>query len=709
MRYAITIEQDYSKEQILIGYLNLVNFGGSTYGVEAAAQRYFSTSAKDVNLNQAATLAGIVNYPSTLRLDQPGNEVNGEADGYKLTKDRRDQVLYRMVTEGTITQEQYDETIEQPIEPKLKNRVQGCAAAGGTAYFCQYVKNTILHDERYAEAFGETLEERSDLLTRGGLDIYTTLDNNLQYEAQQAMQALVPQTEFGMKAGGASVQLNAQTGEILSMAQNTVFNETSEAGAGETSLVFAADREHGGSGGYSAGSTYKIFTVVDWLENGRSINEVLDGRFGRKYNFTCGEATYAPINYANFRGQGGNVGKVRDFIGQSLNTGFEAMAEQLDICEINKVAERMGAKYGAEYQFPDGNGGTVASDSVTADNNPYDILGSKAIAPIDIAAAYATVANGGKLCDPTAIKRVVDADGEDRSVPETQCEQVLDENVAATTAFGMSRVMEPGQTGQAARVGDNVPTFGKTGTHEDIQSWMAQTSTNVTSVAWVGNYQAIQPGEEGFDPGKAAAYAAKNQLNTGTDTPYMDNLFAHGLSEQRYELSRRAQAAANAGYGGEAFPEPDPGLTKIIQKQVPNVSGMSVDEATSVLEGQGFRVRVGDEVPGEQDKGLVESTNPSGQAPAGSQITLLISDGKGSIEIPDVSGMSPGKAYSELFELGLRVELTACKTNPDAPAGGRVTSTDPSAGTQVEDGATVKINREASRCNASADGVGDDD
>ncbi|MGO1545796.1 MAG: transglycosylase domain-containing protein [Microbacterium gubbeenense] len=676
MRYAITIEQDYSKEQILIGYLNLVNFGGSTYGIEAAAQRYFSKSAKDVNLNEAATLAGIVNYPSTLRLDQPENEVNGEADGYKLTKDRRDQVLGRMLAEGTITQEKYDETIEQPIEPKLKNRVQGCAAAGGTAYFCQYVKNTILHDERYAEAFGETPEERSDLLTRGGLDIYTTLDNNLQYEAQQSMARNVATNRDGMDLGAAAVQIDTHTGNILSLAQNTLFNESSETAPGESSLVYAADFTHGRSTGFSAGSTYKMFTIIDWLEQGRSANEYLDGRVGRTLPFTCHGSTssYTTARGDNFANNGGSINSVRNFTGLSLNSGFYAMASQLDVCEIHNVADRMGVTLG--------NGDPISE--FPGHETAFSVLGSANIAPIDIASAYATVANGGTRCEPTAILRADAPDGEQLPIPETKCERVLDENVAATTAYTMSRVMEGGQTGSGANVGDGIPTFGKTGTHEGIQSWMIQTTSNVTSAAWIGN--------------------ASGGVRNG-----QGDLFLNGLDGIRYTMSREIQAAANAKYGGEAFPEPDPGLTKVVEKQVPNVSGMSVDEATSVLRGEGFQVRTGDSIPGEQDKGLVEGTNPSGKAPAGSLITLLISDGKGSIEIPDVSGMSPGKAYSELFELGLRVELTACKTNPDAPAGGRVTSTDPSAGTQVEEGATVKINREASRCNASADDAENDD
>ena len=89
MRYAIALEQKYSKNDILLGYLNIANFGGQNYGVDAAAKYYFGVAAKDLTLAQAATLAGIVQNPNTYRIDKPANEVNGAADGYSATKVRQ--------------------------------------------------------------------------------------------------------------------------------------------------------------------------------------------------------------------------------------------------------------------------------------------------------------------------------------------------------------------------------------------------------------------------------------------------------------------------------------------------------------------------------------------------------------------------------------------------------------------------------------------
>ncbi len=698
MRYAITIEQEYSKEDILLGYLNLANFGGTTYGIEAAAQRYFSTTAKDLSLVQAATLAGIVQNPNAYRIDIPGgswtdddgNPVNSADDGYALTLDRRNYVLTRMLREGVITQEEYDEAYEQPIEPNLTDRQKGCAAAQGTAYFCQYVKNTILNDDRYDDAFGETPEERSDLLTRGGLEIYTTLDNQLQASAQQTMANNVPHDVEGMRLGSTTVQLDVHTGNILSMAQNTTFSETGDAVTDETSIVFAGDEDHGAATGFSAGSTYKMFTIIDWLKNGRSANEILDGRAGQTLPFTCngapvGTETFVPGD--NFNSVGGKVGTVREFTGLSLNTGFYAMASQLDVCEIHQVATDMGVKLGD---------GTPLTE-FRGHENAFSVIGSANIAPVDIASAYATVANGGVRCEPTSILRVVGAGGDELDLPETECNRVLEENVANTTAYTMKAVMEGSGSGVNARVPDGIETFGKTGTHEDMQSWMVQTSTNVTTAAWVGNWTNVYPDEEDFNPNTALWYANKVDRPTGAETPHMDNLFWRGYQNLRYTISRENQAAANAKYGGDAFPEPDSNLTQVVEKDVPNVAGMSVGEATSVLEGEGFRVAVGDTVPGDQDEGLVEGTDPSGQAPAGSLVRLQISDGKGAIEVPDVTGMSPAQANRELFNEGLNPSFGTCTEN-EGVNGRRVTGTDPSAGTQVSDGASVQINWEAADC-----------
>src|SRR5690606_24717154 len=123
---------------------------------------------------------GVVQNPNTYRIDKPGGTltndegvaVNSEEDGYRLTLDRRDYVLTRMLADGKITQAQFDEADASPITPAITQPTQGCAAAGANAYFCQYVKTVVLGDP----AFGETPQERTKALYRDGLQIYTTLD-----------------------------------------------------------------------------------------------------------------------------------------------------------------------------------------------------------------------------------------------------------------------------------------------------------------------------------------------------------------------------------------------------------------------------------------------------------------------------------------------------------------------------------------------------
>jgi len=699
MRYAITIEQEYSKEQILIGYLNLVNFGGSTYGIEAAAQYYFNTTAKDLTLSQAATLVGIINNPNTLRLDYPDSETNGKDNGYAAAKKRRDQVLGRMLTEGTISKKQHDETVEQAIDPDITERVKGCSAAGGSAYFCQYVTNTVLWDERYNDAFGEIVDgdntARQNVLRRGGLEIYTTLDNGLQYEAQQAMANQAPQYLQSLRFGATTVQLDNKTGNILTLAQNTRFSDTGDATKGETSIIFAGDSLHGASSGFSAGSTYKIFTIIDWLKNGRSVNEVLDGRVGRTMPMTCNGSpigSVTPDRTINYQGHGGLVGTVQKFTELSLNSGFYAMGSQLDVCEIHQVAVDMGLKRGDGEPIPQN------------DDGAFSLLGSKNIAPVDMATIYATVANGGVRCEPTAILSAKDADGNELDIPDNECKRVLDENIANTVAFDMRSVLEGSQgSGASARVGDGIQTFGKTGTHQGIQSWMIQASRNVTTAAWVGNYTSVP--EDAADYNGAYVWKYKDNLNEPgrASNEYMGDLFensANGvqLAQLRYSLSKANQAAANAKFGGDNFPDPDPGLIKTTKHPVPNVAGMSVDQATQALRDKGFNVSVDpNEIPGDQEKGLVERSNPSGEAPAGSLITLQISNGKGSIQVPDVVGMATIKASDQLWAEDLKPYLT-CVEAKDAPDEGRVVKTDPKADTYVKAGTKVVITQEKKKC-----------
>ena len=656
MRYAIQIEKVSSKNDILLGYLNIANFGGTVYGIEAASNYYFSTSTANLSIAQAATLAGIVQNPNTYRIDKPeagtytdedGVAHNNAADGYAYALDRRDYVLGRMLADGKITQAEYDEAKASPITPAITQPTQGCAAAGRNAYFCQYVKSIVENDP----AFGDSPDERRDLLRRGGLQIYTTLDMRIQDPAAQTMADIVP-ASYGQYLGAAGTSIEVGTGRILAMTQNTSFLETPTEDQAYSSLVFAGDKKNGNSNGFQVGSTYKLFTLIDWLEKGHSVRETLNGRVQTNLKMKiCGDTVTADTKkIGNFGGGQGGTNSVMNFTAQSLNSGFFAMAAKSDICDINKVADRMGV--------------TLANGGKTTDQNvPFDVLGSKNISPLAMANAYATVASGGTLCTPRAIDQVLNSDGSEHEIPPISCKEgVISAEVAATAAFALQGVMAGGGTGAVANPRDGTPLIGKTGTHDTWSTMMIESSTKVATAVWVGRWQ-------------------------GQENIYRQRANGYLLNEMRYPLARVMQEAANAAYGGDAFPQPDNNLVRQVLTDVPAVTGMTVEDATAALEAAGFSVSVGAPVDSDQATNIIVAQDPSGQAPAGATVTISPSNGQGATVPADLVGKSRTEAFAMLAGVGLNSQFdTSC--NPQAS---RVISTDPAPGTATNKSTTVNV------------------
>ncbi|WP_084344649.1 transglycosylase domain-containing protein [Microbacterium resistens] len=657
MRYAMQIEKTYSKNDILIGYLNLVSFGGTTYGIEAAAQRYFSTSAANLTLNQAATLAGMVQNPNEYRIDQPDNEVNGAADGYSETLTRRNYVLGRLLDDGKITQEQYDAAHAEPITPVISTPSQGCGDAGGYAYFCQYVRATLENDP----AFGETWEERQEKLLKGGLDVYTTLNFDVQDRQLAAMDEYTEPTVEGMTAfGAAGVTVQPDSGRILSIVQNTNFTESNPA-PGFTSLVYAGDINHGGSTGFSVGSTYKVFTLIDWLEKGHSLRETLNAT-NRDFKLSCnGDQLILPRDVGNAGGNRGYTGSILQFTAASLNTGFAAMAERLDVCEINAVAERMGVKFG--------NGRSVTDTSY--DLGAFDVLGSKAIAPVDMASVYGTIANKGVYCPPHAIDKVVGPGGEELQLPDSTCREVLKPEIAAATAYALQGVMEGG-TGSNGNPYDGTPLIGKTGTHNNAQTMLVESSTKAATAIWVG--QADGDGQN------------------------LNEFYVNGnnVPDIRFPLGRDFQAAANiVTAGGDPFPDPPSSSLKPVYVDLPNVVGMSQEDAARRLENAGFDYTIGAPVNSNLAPGVIAAQDPgAGQVTGGTVVTISPSNGQGTA-VPDVSGQIPNKAVEALQQAGLVGIMGDCTAGGGSA---KVTTTDPPAGTSVAKGATVRLNYSKQNC-----------
>ncbi|MDQ0575776.1 transglycosylase domain-containing protein [Agromyces albus] len=522
MRLAIGVEKRYSKSEILLGYLNIAGFGGTVYGVEAAANYYFSTSAANVTLAQAASLMAIVNNPVKFQLDKPDSETNGAANGYAANHDRRDYILGAMLAEKKVTQAEYDEAIATPVQPAIQEPSTGCQTAAGSAYFCDYVKNILQNDP----IFGEDEATRFMNFRRGGYDVYTTLDLDLQNAAETTIGQNVPQAYPGWDVGAVVSSVQVGTGRVLAMAQNKSYSQDPavlQSGPQFTSINYNTDFTHGGSRGFQPGSSYKVFTLAQWLNEGHSLAQRVDSRpksnwgvFQDNCNGPQNAGNWNPRNDANE--SGANYTALESTIG-SINTGFVGMAKQLDLCGIRKTAEAFGMH---------------RADGDPLQQGPASVIGTNEVAPLSMAVAFAGIANNGVTCTPIAIDRIV-RDGAEIPVPKSTCTQSVSPEVAAAMHFALGRVMTSG-TAQASNQGTNprVPLIGKTGTTDGAKdTWMVGASSKVATVAAVVsvNGEANQRGIF-FDSGQAAT--------------------------ARHRMWPAVMSVAAAKYGGDGFTEIGP-------------------------------------------------------------------------------------------------------------------------------------------------------
>lgn len=395
-KLAISLEKKMGKEEILQGYLNIAQFGRSVYGVETAARHYFGVSAKDLNYLQAATIAGITKAPSTY---------DPTADPEKA-QNRRNVVLNTMYQQGYITKEEYDAGLATPISDTLAIQPleAGCQASGGSAFFCDYVTKVIMSDP----VFGETKAEREALLYRGGLDIYTTLDPNMQAAAEQHAAAAVP-ADDPSQIEDAIVSIEPGTGKILAMAQNRAFDNTQDPAPNTTAVNYSTDEAHGGSRGFSPGSTWKPFVLAEWLKEGHSLYDTVNANKrtwigSRDFHASCKRLGNDPWTPANSDGPGSGSMTVLKATYNSVNTAYTTIASQLDLCGVANTAKAAGFT-------------PSSKDKTDIEIVPSMILGTQNSSPMHMAAAYATFAAGGTYCQPIAITKVVAGDGEELARP----------------------------------------------------------------------------------------------------------------------------------------------------------------------------------------------------------------------------------------------------------------------------------------------------
>ncbi|MCW2946446.1 MAG: Peptidoglycan glycosyltransferase [Actinoallomurus sp.] len=565
LRYAVNVEKRLTKNQILEGYLNIAYFGSGAYGVEAASQYYFSKDASQLTLAEASLLAGVTNSPYFY-----DPEINP-----KGATDRRNTVLKRMAGLKMISKQQADATMAQPIKLHVKKPKADCVDSKAP-FFCEYIKNEILGNS----AFGKTSTEREQLLYRGGLTIRTTLDMKAQKAAQNALDLRPSNSKTATEA-----MVKPGTGEIKAMVVSKDYGDSLK--KGQTTLNLAADYAHGYNSGYSAGSTFKIFTLAAALNQGISVGTTLpapnsttvsgytDCNGNNLGSWTVGNAEQSKNTSANL-----DTGTW-----DSINTFYAALEQKVGVCDAIKMAENFGMK---------------KANGQPLKLIPSQVLGTNEIDVTHLAAAYAGFAARGQYCTPVAITDVTDAKGNKIKVPGSKCSRGVDSSVADEVTNILQGVLTKG-TGRGLGIGR--PAAGKTGTCESFScAVFAGYTPDLAAVVWYGDPAAP------FGDASPGVYGA----NVGP-------------------IWQASMEGALSGTKASSFQTPLNNFGS--QATVPRVTGMSVAQATQRLQAAGFTVQVSPRaIDSTQQKGTVAYTSPSGgvQADQSTSVMIFVSNGSGS-------------------------------------------------------------------------------
>ena len=459
VRLALALEKRFTKSEILSRYLNIAYFGSGAYGIEAASRRYFSKPASNLTLAEAATLAGIVQRPTSY--DPIRNP--------ELSAERRNIVLSRMASLGYVSQADADRAKKIPMQSLLNpTQVSNGCTSSYAPFFCDYVLQSI----RENDVFGETPEEREAFLRRGGYTITTTLNPTVQKSVTEIVNSTIPIDDPSGKAAAISM-IQPGTGHIIAMTQN---REWGTSGKGRTTYNYNAPQSMGGTIGMQAGSTFKVFTLAAALEAGISPDEYISSPSPNTFNNfrNCETGVpYDPVTVRNSTTSGTlNMAQATAY---STNTYFMAIEERTGICRPVDIAESLGVTLG--------NGDPLL-------RVPSFTLGTMEIAPLSLANAYATFAAHGRYCEPVPILEIRDRDGAKLNVPNGDCRQVLDRAVADGVTVMLNGVVDgniPGRTGAPMNLGDR-PVAGKTGTtNESAAVWFAGFTPQVASAVWVGD------------------------------------------------------------------------------------------------------------------------------------------------------------------------------------------------------------------------------
>jgi penicillin-binding protein 1A len=675
-RLAYELEQKYSKAEILEKYLNTVYFGDGAYGVQAAAQHYFSIDAEELTLAQSALLAGVIAAPSDFEpVHHPERAL-----------ERRNLVLRLMREQGYVTRAQERRTAVRRLGLMLPPERRRYPAA----HFVDYVRRAVIADER----LGATKADREHLLYTGGLRIHTTLDPRMQGYAEDAVREVLP---YPTDPYGALTAVDPRTGHIRAMVGGRDFFSRKDPVA-KVNLA-SAD----GAIGRPAGSSFKPFALVAALNRGISPSRVyasggsitlpLPGGYwpvqnydGSAYgNITLEQATINSVNvvYAQL---------VRDIGGGNIMLGAKL---------VNEAAKAMGIRSRLR-------------------DYPSTVLGTNPVNTLEMAAAYGTLATMGARTRPVAISRIENAAGRVLLQNRPKLQQVIPPGTAWATTEILQKVVQSG-TGTAAALPR--PVAGKTGTGQQWRdAWFAGFIPQLAGAVWVGFPRAaiemVAPRTRlphvtgGSWPAQIwhafMVRATKNMPVRDFPTPQFGYItvkidVTRGCLPNRFtppSMIREVRYPAGT-QPRERCKEP----SEAPLLSVPSVVGLTREQALAELAREGFGARLQDQYAPGSAPGTILSQDPAagGDAFMGTKILLVVATDVAAGpspaaegEVPNVVGMPHDDAVQAIEASGYEADVVrqwrcepedpGCDAVPD-----QVWTQSPTGGENADPGSTITL------------------
>ncbi|MGE5581719.1 MAG: transglycosylase domain-containing protein [Bacillota bacterium] len=439
--YALEIEKVYTKKEILELYLNSVYLAHGNAGVEAAARYYFGKSASQLNLEESALIAGLIQSPENYSpLKHP-----------KESKERRNVVLKRMLDLKYISAAQYKKAAASGLHVVSR---QETASVG--AYFLDYVRQYLISNEKFTE----------EQLRYGGYKIYTTLDLTAQRDAEHAM-AVVPKVTAKVQPQAALITLDPRTGEILAMVGGRDYRKS------QYNRVTKSYRQ--------PGSAIKPFVYATALEKGFTAASIFEDK-PLAIPMPDG-SEWKPENYdRNYRGRM----TLREALKQSINTVAVQLLQQVGVDNVAAQMEKMGINSLVKSgKFNDVNLAPLALGGLT-----------KGVTPMELAASYTPFANGGVYSKPVAVRKITDRHG--NLLKEFSLENRNEPVLSPQAAYIMTSMLEDvingsDGTGWRAKLPDR-PAAGKTGTTSDYtNAWFIGYTPDLLTAVWIGNDRQDHP------------------------------------------------------------------------------------------------------------------------------------------------------------------------------------------------------------------------